>query len=252
MKVEVLVAAMNQDDHSLVQRMNLQTDAIIGNQCGKNQIEDFLYKNNKIRYLSFNERGVGLNRNNALMRATGDICIFADDDMRFFDGYEKTVVQAFCENPKADVIVFNIKEKEKIRHINRKNHRVNKFNFLRYGAARIAIKLDSIKKQGIYFNLCFGGGTEHSAGEDNLFLASCLKHKLKIYASKYYLAELLDCRESSWFKGYNKKYIQDKGLLFRIISPSFWFFLCLQDCIRHHKRYKMSFFKTLLLMIKKA
>ena len=33
MRIQVLVAAMNQVDYSLPEKMNLQTDAIIGNQC---------------------------------------------------------------------------------------------------------------------------------------------------------------------------------------------------------------------------
>ena len=65
MTIQVLVAAMNQDDHSLPQKMNLKCDAIIGNQCNRNSIEESEWKGNKIKYLNFNERGVGLNRNNA-------------------------------------------------------------------------------------------------------------------------------------------------------------------------------------------
>ena len=37
--VQVLVAAMNQTDHSLLDRMNIQSDAIIGNQCDYNSGE---------------------------------------------------------------------------------------------------------------------------------------------------------------------------------------------------------------------
>lgn len=39
LKVEVLVATMDQKDDSLVKKMNIQTDAIIGNQCDFNRIE---------------------------------------------------------------------------------------------------------------------------------------------------------------------------------------------------------------------
>ena len=70
--VQVLVAAMNQTDHSLLDRMNIQSDAIIGNQCDYNSVEKFEYDGHSITYLNFAERGVGLNRNNALMRATAD------------------------------------------------------------------------------------------------------------------------------------------------------------------------------------
>lgn len=251
MKVQVLVASMHQKDRSLPEKMNIQTDVIVGNQCDRNSVEEFTFNGHKARYLNFAERGVGLNRNNCLMRADADICLFADDDMRFFDGYEKTVKKAFEDNPKADVILFNIKEKEPTRYINKSVKKIGYFNFLRYGAARIAVRLDSVKLNNIYFNQCFGGGTEHSAGEDNIFLASCLKAGLKLYSSPLYLAELTDERESSWFKGYNEKYLRDKGCLFKVISRRWWKALCLQDALRHGNLYNMSVYKAYKLMIKR-
>ena len=42
------------------------------------------------------------------MRATGDICLFADDDMIYVNDYSKLVENAFLENPTADVIIFNL------------------------------------------------------------------------------------------------------------------------------------------------
>lgn len=180
--VQVLVAAMNQTDHSLLDKMNIDSDVIVGNQCTFNSIEKFMYKSHNAVYLNFNERGVGLNRNNSLIRATGDICLFADDDMRYVDNYVEKIESAFDENPDADVIVFNLIEKNPTRYIIKKAHRVTWFNYLRYGTARISIRLDKIKKNAIYFNQCFGGGTDYSHGEDNLFLTSCLKNKMKIYA----------------------------------------------------------------------
>ena len=80
MKIQVLVAAVGQTDRSLPQKMNIQTDAIVANQCDENSVEQFEWNGHNVKYLNFVERGVGLNRNNALMRADADICLFADDD----------------------------------------------------------------------------------------------------------------------------------------------------------------------------
>ena len=78
MNVQVLVAAMHQTDYSLLQKMNIRSDVIVGNQCDRNSVENFEFNGYKATYLNFKELGVGLNRNNALIRATGDICLFAD------------------------------------------------------------------------------------------------------------------------------------------------------------------------------
>jgi len=252
MSVEVLVATMNQTDRTLVEKMNIQTAALVGNQCSNNSVDEFLWNNKRIVYYSFAERGVGLNRNNTLMRATGDYCLFADDDMRYVDGYEQIVERAFDRHKDADVIVFNLIEHTQTRKRIEKDSRVGWFNFLRYGTARIGIRTASVRKRGIYFNQCFGGGTEHCHGEDNLFLASCLSAGLKIYAVTDEIAELLEERESSWNKGYDEKYIHDQGVLFRAMSRRWWRFFCFQDAIRRHKSYGVGFWKAYSLMVEGA
>lgn len=251
MNIQVLVAAMHQKDHNLLQKMNIQTDVIVGNQADCDMVEKFDFNGFKATYLTFNESGVGLNRNNALMRASADICLIADDDMVYVDGYAHIVKKAFEDCPTADVIVFNLLEphSENKRYVIKKKQRVTHINYLRYGAARIAVKLSAIRKNGIYFNQCFGGGTEHCAGEDNLFLAFCLKKGLKIYAYPAYIAELTEERASTWDTGDNTKYLKDKGALFRALSPKLWFFLCLQDAIRHSSGYHMKKIDALKLMI---
>lgn len=248
MRVQVLVAAMHQTDRSLPEKMNIRSDAIVANQCDRNEVEEYIYNGHRIRYLSFSERGVGLNRNNALMRADGDICLFADDDMRYCDDYVQTVTRAFQEIPDADVIVFNLIEKERTRKVIPKAGRVRFWNFLRYGTARVAVRNASVRKNGIYFNQCFGGGTEHSHGEDNLFLAACLEKGLKIYAYPAYIAELTEERVSSWNNGYDEKYLRDQGVLYRTMSRRFWKLWCLQDALRRHRRYGKSWVEAYLQM----
>lgn len=243
---------MNQKDHSLIKKMNIRTDAIVGNQCNFNSVEKFKIGSQQIQYLNFAERGVGLNRNNTLMRADADVCLFADDDMVYVDNYAKIIEKAFYDNPYADVIVFNLKEKVVTRKLITKKSKVGYLNYLRYGTARVAVRLSSVKKYGIYFNQCFGGGSKYCHGEDNLFLNACLKNELKIVAVPEYIASLTEERISSWNNGYDEKYIRDQGVLFRTLSRRWWKLLCLQDALRRHKSYHMGFQKTFMLMIQAA
>ena len=240
MKIEVLVAAMGQSDCQLIADMNIQTDALIGNQCDKNEIREFQIDDKKIIYYSFNERGVSLNRNNTLLRTRADICILADDDMRFVENYEKIVREAFLKNPSADVIIFNLLEKTPGRFLITKKMRITYFNYMRFGAARIAIKRKSISKNNILFHQEFGGGTLHCHGEDTIFLRDCLKAGLKVIAIPEYIAELNDTRKSSWFSGYNRKYFFDQGCLYYSLSKRWCKLLALQDCMRHYKKYQES------------
>lgn len=257
MSVQVLITTVNNNDLlNLLKKMNVKSNAIIGNQCEKNEINEFDYLENKVLAYSFAEKGVGLNRNNLLMRATADYCIFADDDLIYVDGYEKIVEKAFYENPNADVIIFNLKEKVKNRYVIKKKIKIGRFRLLKFGAARIAYRNESIKRNGIFFNLLFGGGTRFSFGEDTIFLNECYKKGLNIIGVPIYLAELTEERPSTWFQGYNAKFFEDKGVVYFNISKNFYKFFCLQDAIRHRKKYKIAgswydLYKKMIIGVKK-
>ncbi len=220
MQIEVLVSTMHQQNTDLIEKMKLNTDAIIINQTDTVDFKEIKLNENTVRMFSFNERGVGLSRNSALMRSEADICVLADDDMVFCDGYEETVKKAFSDNPQADVIIFNLIEDGKT--LNRQNESIKKvgiLNYMNYGAARIAFKRKAVTYNGISFNLNFGGGTKHLSGEDTLFLRECLKKGLNVIAVPEALATLKDERESTWFKAFDEKYFFDKGVLLKLAHP---------------------------------
>lgn len=237
MNLQVLVATMHQEDHSLLEKMNINSDAIIVNQCGKNEYENIEYNGHDIKIYSFSERGVGLNRNNSLMRATADICLLSDDDVVLENNYSNLIIRSFEENSDADVIIFNLKEEIPKRFIIKKKMKIGRLNYMRFGAVRIAFKRKSITKNGISFNLNFGGGTEYSAGEDSLFLKDCIKNKLKIIGIPITISTLKDERPSTWFKGYNDKFFIDKGALFAALSKKLSLFYIIQFAFRRKKLY---------------
>lgn len=239
MNLQVLVSTMNQNDHSLIDKMNIQSDAIIVNQCNRNEFEKIEYKNHSITFLSFNERGVGLSRNNALMRATADICLFADDDVIYNNCYGEIIVKAFEENPAADVILFNVPSSNPKRpsYQIKKHSRVRWFNCLRYGTYQLAVRTERLKHANIYFSLLFGGGTKYGSGEDSLFITDCIKKGLKIYANPSIIGHVSQ-ENSSWFQGYTDKFFFDKGVLYASISKLWAELLCLQFVLRHRRLFK--------------
>lgn len=213
--VQVLVATMMQADRSLLERLNIQSDAIVCNQCDEVGCERFTIGGNEITWYNFAERGVGLNRNNALLRATADICVIADDDMRFDEGYREVVLDTFNRNPKADVVIFNVKEQVIRRKVTSREHFTRKCG---YGAARLAFRREAIHRNGISFNVCFGGGAKFSSGEDVLFLSECNRKGLKVLAVPRSIAELTENRPSTWFQGYNDKFFFDQGILLKAMG----------------------------------
>ncbi len=246
MKIQTLVVTTNQCDHNLPARMNIQTDALIGNQCGREEITEFKYNGNRMRYISTATRGVGVNRNQVLLRAEGDVCVLADDDMTFLPGYETVVREWFEKLPDADMLIFNL-EGGKKRYKHTKVSKINRFNYGKFGAARLAFRLRSMRFGGVMFHTMFGGGSEFSCGEDTLFLRDCLKKGLRIYGVPATLARIED-GDSTWFQGYTDKYLRDKGALYSVMSRRWRMLLCLQDAIRFSKKYNRSWIQAYRLM----
>lgn len=234
-----LIVTMHQKDCTLPEKMNLQSSALIGNQCDENKVETFSYNGNEITMYSCAERGVGLNRNHLLMRADADIVLFADDDVIYDDGYAEEVIKAFKEHPEADVITFNVVPIPDTipPDLNHKWKRVRKLNCLKYGAPRIAARLNKLRDKNLYFSLLFGGGAKYSSGEDSLFIMDCVKSGLKVYAMPVKIGNV-QFETSSWFTGYTEKYFKDKGLFFYYLSRKVYKILCLQYCIRKKGLFK--------------
>ena len=129
MRLEVLVSAVNQDVYTLAERMNLQCDAIIINQTDHFSYDEYTYNGFHIKCYSFQEKGVGLSRNNALLRATGDIVLFSDEDIVYEDGYAKKILDEFEQYTDADMLLFNMKVGEsRATYYTEKSHRVHIWN----------------------------------------------------------------------------------------------------------------------------
>ena len=189
--------------------------------------------------MSFAERGIGLSRNNALMRATADIVLFSDEDVVYVDGYKDIIVNAFIKNRHADVILFNVPSTnpERPTYIIQKNSRVRWFNCQRYGAVKIAARTEKLKQARISFSLLFGGGAKYSCGEDSLFIIDCIKKGLTVYANPTTIG-YVNQKSSSWFQGYTNKYFIDQGVFFYFVSRCWARLLSIQFLLRHYNMFK--------------
>lgn len=253
MTLQVLISTMHQSDYSLLEKMNIQSDAIVINQSNKNEIVEFDYKGHNIKWISLCERGIGLSRNTALMRATADIVLFADDDVVYNDGYADKIISTFEKYPKAGLIIFGLIGhcKERVDILDKKDHRLNIFNCLKYGAFRIALRRDIIIKHNIYFSLLFGGGAKYQAGEDNKFITDCILNNILCIGSKEIIGDVFHS-ESTWFKGYNEKFYLDEGSLFASMYGKWAKIMLFLVELKNFKRSDISFSNRLKLVFKGA
>ncbi len=245
MKVEVLASVMNTTLPETVEHMNLQSDAVIINQCDRLAYEEMKIAGHGgsaeadpreeylIRYYSFPDRGIGRSRNEAILRAEGDICLFSDADIVYEDGYEAAILAEFERNPEADMIIFNITVEEERRtyHITERK-RVRWYNCGRYGAVSFAIRRDRLLESGITFSLLFGGGAKYSNGEDSLFLTEFKKKGYRVYTAPVTIGRE-EAGESSWFRGYNEKFFHDRGVLYHYLYGRLEWILALRFLYAH-------------------
>ncbi len=214
MGLQLLVSAVGEQPKQLAEKMNICTEAIIINQTDHFAYEEFERNGRAIRAYSMKERGVGLSRNNALLRASADICLFSDEDIVYNDNYEKLVLDEFEKNPDADMILFNVDVAPERRTYHIENYgRVKWYNSGRYPTYSFAFRREKVHKNNITFSLLFGGGAKYSNGEDSLFLKECLSKGMKVYCAPVTIGEET-VRESTWFKGYNEKFFFDRGVLY--------------------------------------
>lgn len=228
MKLEVLLATMHQTDHQVLERIQLQSDAVVVNQCDRDGVERFEYRGYQILWINTTQRGLSKSRNMALSYASGDICLLADDDIVYADGYADMVVTAFREEPKADVIAFNtwllnVPENDGAGRVDiRENRKAPRHSY--YGSVRLAFRLTAVRKRGLHFNEILGAGTAYGSGEESVFLRQGRKNGLQIYVNKGFLASV-DYGSSTWFAGYNEKFYRDKGVFLAVAyGRSGWLF----------------------------
>lgn len=235
MRLQILMSVMNQT-HDIVKQANIQSDAIIVNQCDEFKKEVFDHNGHTIQFLSFDERGVGRSRNAALMRADADIVLLSDQNVVYDDNYEQIILDAFEANPQADMLVFNVptEDPERKTYTINQQHRVRRRNCLRYGAVRMAIRIESAKRSNISFSLLFGGGAKYSSGEDSLFIYEAIRKGLRVEAIPQTIGNV-KAHESSWFSGYTDKFFKDKGALFKVLAPKLHQLYILQFAVRKQK-----------------
>ena len=217
MKLEVLLSCMHQSDVSIASQVNLQSDAVIVNQCDTENTQEICFNNSvgdscKILFISTKERGLSKSRNMAIRNSQADICLIADDDECLDTDYPQTIIQAFQKYPQADIIAFDftVDGKPQRNYVD-KVKKIGYLSALRISSIQIAFRRHIIKNKGIFFDEEMGAGTGHGAGEENKFLYDCLHKGLKILFVPNHIVSLQERTTSTWFMGYNERFYLQKG-----------------------------------------
>ncbi|MDD3412643.1 MAG: glycosyltransferase [Lachnospiraceae bacterium] len=235
MKLQVLLSAMFLEDYHYIDQLKITSDVVVINQCDIEAIETIEENGKKVEFISTKDRGLSRSRNMAISHASAEVCILCDNDVEYVEGYEELIIQAFSDNPDADIIIFYIKRPERQKSVFSKPTKMNYLTVMKIFSPEIAFRKEKIKH--LHFHESFGAGAKYSMGEENIFLYDALRCGLNVLYVPIQIATLLDT-ESTWFQGYTDKFFLDRGANYYAMTKKFYWFLILQFAFRKRKIYK--------------
>lgn len=237
MSVEVLLSCMYKKDNSIIYESNLaNVHTLVINQC--NIDEDVIQEDhNKLHRVYLTKtRGLSVSRNLAIDNSEADICVLSDDDEVFVDDLEKIVESAYCENPTADIIIFNLENRHQ--KLGNKKKRLRGLDLLRVASWQITFRRESVCNK-VRFDEKLGAGTGNGGGEENKFLFDCEKAGLQILYMPIIIATGIEDLGSTWFFGYDANYFYKLGAVLRyILGSAMGGVYCLYTVVTKRNLYK--------------
>jgi glycosyltransferase involved in cell wall biosynthesis len=240
MSLQLLISTMHQTDYSLLDRMKVDSDAVVINQGDMDGRSEIIYKRYHVIWINTKERGLSRSRNLAIRNSTADICVLADDDEEFIKGYELIIKDTFDKHREYSVIRFQVSGIEKkFKKYPNKSIKIGYLFALKVSSVEIAFRRRDIVDHKIVFNERLGAGTEFMMGEENTVLFNCLENNLKIIFVPKIISNL-HIEDSSWFNGYNKKYFIGRGASFAAMSQRLSLIFIIQYAIRKYRYFKVE------------
>lgn len=241
--IDALVAVMHQKDMDILMNIGVR-QGIVVNQCDQGDEHPRKIEHPAVQWFNSESRGLSKSRNLALSASSADVCLLVDDDVVLAKDYEEKIASAFEKIPQADVIAFIVSatDNRKWKAYPSKVKRLNLITSMRVSSVQIAFKRGSITRNNIRFDEAFGAGSgQYRMGEENIFLADCLRKKLQVWYVPCEIAQVTIDGESTWFQGYNKNYFVSKGAQFYRMCPSVVHWgLIFQFVLRKRKLYQES------------
>jgi hypothetical protein len=182
--LEILISTKERDNLDFLCNIFLNNNSHSNSVLIINQTDNIHFScptTDNIKLININEIGLSKSRNLAIESATADICLVADDDVVYEKDFDKTIINAFCDNPKADIITFMMKDFNGNLFKNYpKNKLHNKKTLSFVNSVVIAFKRDSIVSNNIQFDENFGLGSVFQTSDEYVFLRNALDLNLNI------------------------------------------------------------------------
>ena len=213
-KLDVLLSCMNQNNMDIVFNTEISGDAVVINQCDRDDYEECETLQGRAKMFSVTQRGLTKSRNMAIEKSQADICILCDDDEVFVPDYREKILGSYEKLPEADVIIFKMSNRPP--SFDDKIMRLRFPKTMKVSSWQISFKRKSLIETGVRFDILMGAGSGNGAEEELKFLCDCEKAGLKIYYVPQVIASVGQ-ESSTWFSGFNEKFFYDRGNTTRYI-----------------------------------
>lgn len=214
-----------------------------------NQLDKDMRGPKQDNFLNCGAHGLSNSRNKAIEKATADICLLSDDDTVFLNDTNKTISNAFSENPSADIITFQIKTPEGglFKKYPGKKKWHNRLSLMQVASVEIAFKRDKVLSSGLQFDERFGLGADFPTGEENIFLIDALNKGLKILYLP--VPVVIHPHESSGANMNDLRLIMAKGAMFYRMFRQTGYLLSLLFAIKKYSLSNLGFVRFYILML---
>ncbi len=237
MTLQLLIATMN---GQFFQRGYVPPfgNCLVINQVGDQRSEPEPSAREHVQVFHYREKGLSRSRNRALQHATTDLCLIGDDDVRYPQSAENIIVDAFNNNPSADIITFQAQTPDGAllnKRYAARQHGHTRRSIMHVSSCEIAFRTASIQSAGLRFDEHFGLGADFPTGEENIFLLDALRCGLNI---RYIpVPVVVHSAHSSGSNFFNHDLIAAKGAMFcRMFGAASW----LVSLVFAFKKYRLS------------
>ena len=182
--LEILISTKERDNLDFLGNIFMNNNSHSNSVLIINQTDNIDFScptNDNIKLINRNEIGLSKSRNLAIQNSTADICLVADDDVVYEKDFDKIVINAFCENPKADIITFMMKDFDG--NLFKKYPKIelhDKKTLSSVNSVVIAFKRKSIISNNLLFDESFGLGSTFQTADEYVFLRDSLDLNLNI------------------------------------------------------------------------
>lgn len=201
-----------------------------------------------VKIITLPGSGNGRNRNNLLEHASGDICLFADDDVTYEEIKVRKIFDVFNDDKSLDFATFEYVSKSHVKKypsysfdLRKAPHGYSIVNF------EIAFRRESLQGK-VYFNNLMGLGAPYlGSGEEEVFLLDVLKTGLNC---RFFPLEIVRHDDLTTFdtRGGDEGVLRARGMLLRIYYPYMWFPHYAVAAFRVSRKWNIGFYKALKCM----